>query len=293
VSFVRYLFLLLIPVVPWAQMRVDAALGPFRSQEEVLYVWSGEHVKRLVPGFENLMGDIYWLRTVQYFGGQRVFAEGKNFDLLEPLIDITVTLDPRLEIAYRYGAIFLCERQPIGAGRPERGIALLERATRQWPESWRLRQELGFFTFLFLHEHEKAAQILLEAEKLPGAPSWLKGMAGNILSRGGERQTARQIWRQVYERAEQGSPMRYNARVSLQRLDALDLVDAIIPQVERFEATTGRRPSSLEELQVAGLLAAAAVDPTGVPFDYDPGTGRVSISRASELWKPDLYEGVR
>jgi hypothetical protein len=288
VSLARHLFLLLIPVVPWAQMRVDTALGEFRSQEEVLYVWSGEHVKRLAPGFENLMGDIYWLRTVQYFGGQRVFAEGKNFDLLEPLIDITVMLDPRLEIAYRYGAIFLCEPKPVGAGQPEQGVALLERATRQWPESWRLRQELGFFTFLFLHENEKAAQILLEAEKLPGAPMWLGGMAGNIMARAGERQTARQIWRQMYERAEEDSPMRYNARVNVQRLDALDMVDAIAPQVERFEAATGRRPSSLEELRAAGLLAAAAIDPTGVPFDYDPGTGQVRISRASELWKPDL-----
>jgi hypothetical protein len=69
----------------------------------VLYLWSGEHVKRLVPGFENLAADLYWLRTVQYFGGQRLFVSDKRFELLRPLIDITTTLDPRLEIAYRYG----------------------------------------------------------------------------------------------------------------------------------------------------------------------------------------------
>ena len=68
--------------VPFVQARVDAALGDFRAQDEVLYLWSGEQVKRLVPGFENLAADIYWLRTVQYFGGERVFAKDKRFDLL-------------------------------------------------------------------------------------------------------------------------------------------------------------------------------------------------------------------
>jgi len=86
---VRWRGLLLAPLlisIPLLQSRIDDRLGGFRSQEEVLYLWRGEQVKRLFPGFEALAADIYWLRTVQYFGGQRVFAEGKSFDLLKPLI---------------------------------------------------------------------------------------------------------------------------------------------------------------------------------------------------------------
>ena len=82
--------------VPFIQNAVDARRGRYQAQEEVLYLWSGQHVRRLVPGLEDLFADIYWLRTVQYFGGQRAFAEGKRFDLLGPLVDITTTLDPRL-----------------------------------------------------------------------------------------------------------------------------------------------------------------------------------------------------
>ena len=87
----------------------------------MLYLWSGAHVKRLFPGFEGLAADVYWLRTVQYFGGQRLFATSKRFELLRPLIEITTTLDPRLEIAYRYGAIFLSEPSPARGGAPARG----------------------------------------------------------------------------------------------------------------------------------------------------------------------------
>ncbi len=111
-------------------------------------------MKRLVPGFEHLAADIYWLRTVQYFGGERVFAKDKRFDLLYPLIEITTTLDPRMEIAYRYGAVFLAEPFPIGAGRPDLGVAVLERGVRNNPASWRLHQELGFFHFVYRQRRE-------------------------------------------------------------------------------------------------------------------------------------------
>ena len=90
--------------IPVVQARLDMLRGRYRAQERVLYVWSGEHVRRLNPGLENLMADIYWLRTVQYYGGQKVFSSERRFDLVAPLVDITVTLDPRMDVAYRLGA---------------------------------------------------------------------------------------------------------------------------------------------------------------------------------------------
>src|SRR5437899_2978054 len=115
------LLLVLVPFVPWLQMRIDSTLGEFRPQEEALYLWSGRHVKMVAPGFEGIAADVYWLRTVQYFGGRRSFSADKNFALLCPLIDITTTLAPRLEVAYRYGAIFLSQPPPGGAGPPRDG----------------------------------------------------------------------------------------------------------------------------------------------------------------------------
>ncbi|HUL78515.1 MAG TPA: hypothetical protein VL691_14720, partial [Vicinamibacteria bacterium] len=221
----RLAWLLLLPVVPWAQARIDASLGGFRAQEEVLYLWSGDQVRRLFPGFEGLMADVYWLRTVQYFGGQRVFAAEKRFDLLEPLIDITVTLDPRFEIAYRYGASFLAEPLPIGAGKPASAVALLERGVRNLPRSWLLQQHLGFYTYFFLRDAHRAADALLAARRLPGAPPWLETMAADFLAKGGDRETARRMWARLYEQQEEG-PLKRNALNQLQRLDALDATDA-------------------------------------------------------------------
>jgi hypothetical protein len=276
----------LVPAVPWSQARIDREIGSFRAQEEVLYLWSGEHVKRLSPGFETLAADIYWLRTVQYFGGERRFAREKRFELLQPLVDIATTLDPRLEIAYRYGAIFLCEPFPVGAGRPHEGVALLEKGVRHLPGSWRLRQDLGFFIHLFLGDTKRAAAVLNEAAEVPGAAFWLRMMAADLLTKGGSRADARHMWQQMYEQAEEGI-IKANARARLEILDSLDAADRLSGRVEAFERGRGRRPARLAELREKGLWDGPLVDASGTPFGYDEKSGRVFISRESPMWRPD------
>jgi len=286
VSWLRVCFLLLVAAVPALQMKIDRALGEFRAQEEMLYLWSGKHVQALCPGLEMIVADLYWLRTVQYFGGRRLFAEGKNFDLLYPLIEITVTLDPRFEVAYRYGATFLSEPAPVGAGRPEEGIRVLERATEAMPDSWRLRQELGYFHYIYLNDARTASRVLLEAAEIPGAAFWLRSLAASLLVKGGERQAARHIWQAMYDQAEQG-PMKDNARQRLSNLDALDAADQLSARVEEFARRFGRRPETLAELHAAGLARGPAVDPSGTPFDYDRATGKVTVARTSPVWRPE------
>jgi hypothetical protein len=281
----RFLWLLFVPAVLYSQIRVDRLLGSFRTQHEVLYLWSAKHVRLLFPGFENLAADVYWLRTVQYFGGQRLFAREKRFELLSPLIEITTTLDPRLEIAYRYGAIFLSEPVPFGAGRPHDGIALLERGVRALPASWRLRQDLGFFEFLYLRDARRASETLRDASNIPAAPFWLRSMAADVLTKGGERGMARRMWQEMYQQAEDGI-FKANARTQLQVLDALDQADRLTHLVKEHEARLGRRPASLDELVRSGLLHESPADPAGVPFVYDREPGTVRVSPSSPLWRP-------
>ena len=278
--------LLVAPLVPWSQAQIDRRVGRYRAQEEVLYLWSGEHVKRMLPGFEGLAADVYWLRTVQYFGGERLFAQDKRFELLRPLVDITTTLDPRLEIAYRYGAIFLSEPPPGGAGRPSEGVLVLEKGVAALPNSWRLRQDLGFFHYLFLHDAAAASRILLEAAQVPGAAFWLRTLAADLLAKGGDRASSRRMWRQMFEQAEEGI-IRENARVRLLILDSLDVRDAVAAAVVEYERRHGRRPARLEELRSAGLWRGPLTDAAQHRFGYDVTTGRVFIPQASPMWRPE------
>jgi tetratricopeptide (TPR) repeat protein len=284
------LLLLLVAVVPWSQSKIDDRVGRVRAPREALYLWSGEQVRKVFPGFEGLAADVYWLRTVQYYGGQRLFSRKKDFTLLRPLIEITTTLDPRLEIAYRYGAVFLSEAPPMGAGRPHEGIEVLEKGTRALPESWRLRQHLGFFYFLYLGDARRAAAILEEAAELPGAAFWLRTLAADLLAQGGDRAASREMWQHMYDQAEEGI-LRENARWQLAILDSLDRADRITKAVQAFERRHGRRPRRLEELWRSGEWRGPLSDLQGVRFQYDGSMGRVSISRKSLLWRPAQHAG--
>jgi hypothetical protein len=279
------LLLLLVPVVPWSQSRIDAHAGAFRAQEEVLYLWSGEQVRRLFPGFEGLAADVYWLRTVQYFGGERLFSRDKRFELLRPLIEITTTLDPRLEIAYRYGAVFLCEPPPAGAGRPQEGIEVLEEGVRNLPGLWRLRQNLGFFRFLYQGDARGAAAELEEAAALPGAAYWLRTLAADLLAKGGDLEASRRMWQQMYDQAEEGI-LRTHAEVQLTIMDSRAAAERLTALVAEVERRRGRRPEQLEELRRVGVWQGPLEDLAGVPFSYDVSTGQVSVALESPLWRP-------
>lgn len=280
---VRLVVLACAALVPVMQARLDERLGAFRSQEEVLYVWSGEHLRRMLPGLEAAMADIYWLRTVQYFGGQRAFATDKDYSLLEPLSNITVTLDPHFEIAYRYGATFLAEPFPTGAGRADAAVALLQRGVDQNPDAWYLWQHLGLFKFQFQKDAQGAAETLLAASRRPGAPVWMEPLAALVWRKQGNRAEARAIWRSVLEHSEDG-PMKENARAHLDRFDAADAADALTRVAERFRAERGRYPTGWQELVAVGLLRRQPIDATGVPLDYDATHGVFSISGRSVLY---------
>lgn len=277
------LLCLLGPAIVGSQKHVDARRGDKQTQE-FLYVWSGDQLKAFAPGFEDLLADLYWLRTVQYYGGQRAYAEHPDYELLAPLADITTQLDPRLQIAYRYAAIFLSEPYPTGAGKPLAGIELLARGTKAMPANWRLRQDLGFFHFVYLNDASRAAQILGEAAAMPGAAFWLKTLAARVLEKGGQRQQARLMWQTMFAQGEDGA-IRENARVNLGVLDALDARDAVQAKVDNFRAAHGRFPGSLEELLGAGLISRPAADTTGKPYDYNASSGKVNIAQGSRVYR--------
>lgn len=284
-----WLVLVIAPLVVSVQREIDSRLGRHRATEEALFVWSGKAVRLMAPGLENLMADLYWLRTVQYFGGQRVFERDKRFDLLEPLIEITTTLDPRFELAYRYGAIFLAEPLPNGAGQAEAALRLLEKGAREMPTSWKVRWDAGYFRHLFLDDPAGGARILLEAAEIDGAPYWLRTLAAAMKSKApGERGFARVLWQQIHDEAE-AAPIRRNARFHLDYLDSADRRDELQSRADRFHATRARWPQTLGELGVEPRLLA---DLTRVPFDYDANSGRVTISRRSPLWRLERWKAL-
>src|SRR3954471_8490202 len=93
---------------------------PQGTTGNILYVRSPQFMKRAALSYAALVADAYWIRTVQHYGTTKISnnangTSNKQYDLLYPLLDLTTSLDPYFDIAYRFGAVFLAEPYPAGA----------------------------------------------------------------------------------------------------------------------------------------------------------------------------------
>lgn len=172
--------------------------------EDTLYVRSSEILKRASLGFTGLMADAYWINTTLYFGEkfqQQRLADAQfdvsRLDLLKPMLELVTELDPRHVAAYRFGGFFLQYDNPTTA------LDFIRKGIRGNPNEWRLYQDLGFALWLQGNFHD-AAEAYSSGARLPGAPAWMQPMAATMLAKGGDRETARQLFQRLYEESDDG-----------------------------------------------------------------------------------------
>ena len=98
------------------------------QDESLIYVESPTVARKAALSFDAIVADVYWMRALQHYGYYRLHQDApQRYRLLYPLLDLTTTLDPHFMVAYRFGAIFLAEPDPGGAGRPDLAVKLLEK----------------------------------------------------------------------------------------------------------------------------------------------------------------------
>lgn len=254
------------------------------SENELLYIPSGAVLERMALSFDSLLADVYWIRALQVYGGtRRSDGEEKNYDLLGPLLDITTTLDPEFNAAYRFGAIFLTEAYPNGPGRTDLAVALLKKGIERKPERWEYYMDIGFIYYWWVQDYEQAAEWFDRAADVPGASWWLRSLAANTLAAGGSRESSRMLWRQLYDSAD-SDWIRTEATRRLTQLQALDEIDQFIAAARRFYEFESRPPASWQELVDARMLSGIPLDPTARPYVIDSVNGTINVSEDSALF---------
>ncbi len=257
------------------------------TAEEALYVPSPKILQRMSLGYNGLLADIYWTRAVQYFGVHH-YVRSKQYKLLKPLLDIATTLDPHLVVAYEFGAVFLAQQPPEGAGDPEAAVRLVERGVRANPSAWRLYYNLGFIHYFERHDDTAAAAAFERGSRVPGALPWMKVMAAHMSQHAGDLQTARFLWSSLYETTE-NEEIRANAAKHLRALQVDEEVSLLEKLVTGFHQRTGRWPANWAEMVAAGYLRSVPHDPTRRPYRLTPGA-RVLVQVPEDL--PFITQGL-
>ena len=214
-------FVVLLVAAIGTQMAIDGAFERFTPIHEVhLGPVAGAHAPARARLQQCCCGHLLDSRRSVLRKHEALKAENKDYELLFPLLDITTTLDPRFNIAYRFGAILLSEGYPNGPGSPDEAIALLEKGIRESPDKWEYYHDAGFVEYWWRRDTRAAADWFMHAiADCPTAPNWLQPLAASILAEGGDQLAARALWTQLAQTAEQ-EWMRQTARTRLQQLDA-------------------------------------------------------------------------
>lgn len=250
-----------------ALTRVEKVRGKQATLQEVLYIPSGKALKHLSLGYSGILADIYWTRAVQYYGGKvQERDENPRYDLLYPLLDITTDLDPHLIVAYEFGSVFLSQPAPVGAGEPEKAVALVEKGIRANPDYWRLYFTLGFIQYLDRHDYKAAQEAFEKGSENPKALYWMKGMAARMAEKANDPNTAIYLWSRIYESVED-KMVRENAlqHIAAAHVD-LDIAE-LDRRIELFQQRKGHLPERWQDLVREGLLQGIPLDPTNRPYN--------------------------
>ena len=235
--------------------------------DENLYL-SGKAAKRMSLGFNGLVADWYWMRSLQYVGRKVMNAHDIQLDdlsqlnlkLLPSLLDSATTLDPEFQDPYEYAAVVL------PAINVDEAIRITKKGIDANPSAWRLYQHLGYI-YWQQHDFALAAETYGKGAQLPGAPPWMEAMKARMAAQGGSRTTAREIYTNMFEQSADDR-IREMAQRRIWQLDAFDQIDALQKILTTYNDRSGRCPANWKELQPIFRAIKLSVDPeTGAPFD--------------------------
>jgi tetratricopeptide (TPR) repeat protein len=149
-------------------------------------------LRPLLLGFHPLAADLYWLRTIQYFGAH--IRTDEQVPHLHGLVDLVTSLDPHFIDAYQLGGLLLA----IAKRFPE-AVAIYEKGIAANPERWELPHDLGRLYFLDLKDEAQALRWWEVTDRLPGRPHYVPRFMARLYAKTGSLQTAFELWKAMYE----------------------------------------------------------------------------------------------
>ncbi len=259
----------------WLQTR---HLAGSAQQTEQLYVTPAA-ARRMSLGFNGLVADWYWMRSLQYVGRKVNAYEGDieldnlspvGLSMLAPLLDSATTLDPQFLPVYEYGAVVL------PAIDVEAAIKLARKGIEANPQAWRLYHQLGYI-YWQRGRFPEAAEAYRQGAQIAGAPLWLAAMAAQMSAQGGSRATAREIYQHMYEQTDDAQ-MHDLAAKHLLQLQSWDERDALRYVLTIFHERAGRCPTDWHEVAPGLRAARLPLDMNGAPLD--PSGAAYVLARA-------------
>ncbi len=218
-------------------------------------------VKAADLGLHSAASSLYWLYTIQYFGGARK-DEYKN---LPDYINLVTDLDPKFSHPYAFAPLVM---PPYNL--TDQAIDIAQKGIENSEPNWEIAYNLGLLYHMHKEDQSQALKYFDLAAQTPNAPDFAKWIATNYGSRPDIREQSKLIWQGVAENT--------NDQVLKERAETYiyhyELMSFLEKTATIYKEKFGQYPEPIEKLVEANILSEIPKDPFGYVFKIDDD-GRV------------------
>lgn len=285
----RYISIALIVLASCAtlyalQIRLDIYKGDSPHIGEFMRLPDAGELKTASIGYELLVADVLWLKSIQHMGERTISGEG--YDWIYKALDTVTTLDPQFVAPYEVGGLTLT----IVADKVDLSNKLLQKGVENVPDVWQIPYYLGFNYFYFLKDYKSAGDYISMAAHIKGSPSYLPLLASRMYVQAEDPAYAVEFLTRMYESTD-NEKLKESIEGRIKLIQSEDIVRELQRLADSFKASTGRDAASLQELVRTGFIKYIPEDPAGGRFHIG-GDGRVeSTVKAGKLGVHILGKG--
>lgn len=228
----------------------------------------GNAVRVLSLGFERVVADLFWIRTVYYVGDD--YASAAKWPAAERLANLVTDTDPHFDSAYVIMSSVLNGLRH----EPDAAIRLLEKGAAI-SSYWRIHFLLGFQYFMEKQDYTRGAECLQRAIDL-GGPKYLQFLVSRLYTSAGDPTTAMQF---IALRIKNEETPQVRADLEKRYSDIwinrdLGVIDTAIA---KYRETKRAAPKDVWALVSAGLLPSLPRDPKGGGYFISNGKAATDL----------------
>ncbi len=273
------MFGIILPLLYSLQKQID--LSPERRGriEDMKYLPSGRFLKGAALAYDEILGDLLWIKTVIYFGEH--YLSNKQYEWLSHMLDVSTDLNPYFEYPYEAGGVMLAmETKEI-----DRSIALFKKGMKNVPQTdkryWYLPFFLGFDYMYFKKDFAAAARYMEQAARLPGHPEYLPMLVTRLYANANDPEVAIAFLKEIYENTE-NEDMKRDIDKRIKEI----IVERDIRLLEKarniFRDRYGQYPDTLQELFKSGIINMIPYEPFGGKYYIDQKDGSIHSTMVEE-----------
>lgn len=252
----------------WSWGHLETLRSKVPAGAQVLYLPSGKYLKILSMGYPEVMADIIYIWSIQFYGD---YDQTDRFKYLEHIYSNVIgELDPKYVDPYLIGAMIMS----IEANDNEMALRLLDKGIAANPEEWILPFDAGFLCYDRVKDYPRAARYFELALKAPGAPGVVKRLHAEMYNKMGDKRASLEYWTEVLG----GADNDYVRNVASTHVHDLTIevdLEILRDAVAAYRSKFGDNPPDLHALVQSRLIGSVPLDPEGSAYQYDRGTGQV------------------